>query len=281
MIQASALIALFQRALDERWGYIWGAKGQTWTKAKQEAATRAQTVKYGAKWIGQRVADCSGLFAWAFKELGGSIYHGSNTIWRSHLAAKGTLKNGTRLDGLPLKPGTAMFLTKTENGVTNRHHIGLYIGNDTVIEAKGTAYGVVTSRSDHWHEWGELKGVEYEENGEKTEEKTGMETVRTGSKGESVSRLQACLTGIGYDCGTIDGVFGARTLGAVTAYQRTKGLKTDGIVGPDTWRALLADTETVDGPDVPEDFSTSVVARAEFDALLTRVNALEEALNIR
>lgn len=164
MITPDALIALFKRALSEGWGYIYGGAGQTWTAAKQRAATRAMTVKYGAKWIGKRVADCSGLFAWAFRELGGSIYHGSNTIWRSHLSAKGKLKNGARTDGQAIKPGTAVFLTDDKQ---SRHHIGLYVGSDTVIEAKGTQYGVVTSKLSHWDEWGELKGVQYEE--EKTE----------------------------------------------------------------------------------------------------------------
>ena len=62
MIPASDLIALFRRALREKWGYIWGAAGETWTAQKQAAATREQTKKWGAQWIGRRVADCSGLF---------------------------------------------------------------------------------------------------------------------------------------------------------------------------------------------------------------------------
>ena len=80
MIKASALIALFQQALDEKWGYIIGHSGAIWTQAKQDAATDEMAIKYGSKWIGQRAADCSGLFAWAFRELGGSIAHGSNSI---------------------------------------------------------------------------------------------------------------------------------------------------------------------------------------------------------
>ena len=110
MIDVLALIALFMQALNEKWGYIWGTAGIKWTKAKQDAATREMTVKYGSKWIGHRVADCSGLFAWAFKQLGGYIYHGSNTIWNKYCSSKGKLKNGKRADGQPIKPGTAVFL---------------------------------------------------------------------------------------------------------------------------------------------------------------------------
>ena len=159
MIKANELIALFQKALSEKWGYIWGAAGETWTQAKQNAATREQTVKYGQKWVGRRVSDCSGLFYWAFKQLGGYMYHGSNTMFKSYSTASGTLKSGKRSDGEELKPGTAVYKYNTSDGY---HHVGLYVGNNQVIEAKGTAYGVVSSKpSDGWTHWGELKGVDY------------------------------------------------------------------------------------------------------------------------
>ena len=70
-ISTSALIEKFRHALNNEWGYIWGTAGDKWTEAKQKAATREQTVKYGSRWIGHYVADCSGLFSWAFKQLGG------------------------------------------------------------------------------------------------------------------------------------------------------------------------------------------------------------------
>ena len=63
-VKATDVVKLFQKAYDEKWGYIWGASGQIHTQAAQDQATRAQTKKYGAKWVGKRVADCSGLFTW-------------------------------------------------------------------------------------------------------------------------------------------------------------------------------------------------------------------------
>ena len=130
-ISSLELIAQFQTALREGWGYIYGASGEIWTQAQQNAASREQTKKYGQKWVGHRVADCSGLFAWAFRQLGGYCYHGSNTMWRKYAAAKGALQGGKRTDGQPLKPGTAVFLTKG----SDRHHVGLYVGDGKVIEA--------------------------------------------------------------------------------------------------------------------------------------------------
>ena len=236
MIAVLALIALFQKALSEKWGYIRGASGQTWTKAKQDAATREMTVKYGKKWIGHRVADCSGLFAWAFKQLGGSIYHGSNTIYNKYCSSKGKLSKGKRADGQPIKPGTAVFLYRASD--SNRHHIGLYIGNDTVIEAKGTQYGVVTSKLSHWDEWGELKNVNYsgvtgDEGGT-----PAVTVLKNGSRGEAVKALQTLLNKAGFDCGNVDGIFGSKTEAAVRLFQASKGLKVDGIAGEATQDAL-------------------------------------------
>lgn len=236
MIAVLELIALFQKALSEKWGYIWGASGQTWTKAKQDAATREMTVKYGKKWIGHRVADCSGLFAWAFKQLGGSIYHGSNTIYNKYCSSKGKLSKGKRADGQPIKPGTAVFLYRASD--SNRHHIGLYIGNDTVIEAKGTQYGVVTSKLSHWDEWGELKDVNYsgvtgDEGGT-----PAVTVLKNGSRGEAVKALQTILNKAGFDCGNVDGIFGSKTEAAVRLFQASKGLKVDGIAGEATQDAL-------------------------------------------
>ena len=163
-ISSSELIAQFQTALRDGWGYIYGASGEIWTQAQQNAASREQTKKYGQKWVGHRVADCSGLFAWAFRQLGGYCYHGSNTMFRRYSSASGSLAAGKRTDGEPLKPGTAVYKFNASEGY---HHVGLYIGEGTAIEAKGTAYGVVKSKiGSGWTHWGELKGVDYAEKGE-------------------------------------------------------------------------------------------------------------------
>lgn len=169
MISTEALIAKFQYALDNKTGYIYGKTWEKWTAAKQEAyekaysgdSDRQMSCQYGSKWIGHYVTDCSGLFAWAFKQLGGEMYHGSNTMWLKWCTSKGTLKNGKRTDGKELLPGTAVFTYNKKTG--KRGHVGLYIGNGQVIEAQGTKAGVVKSAVtlDKWVEWGELKGVNY------------------------------------------------------------------------------------------------------------------------
>ena len=249
MIQAKDLIALFQKALDEKWGYIYGQAGSLWTEAKQKAATREQTVKYGRKWIGHYVADCSGMFSWAFKKLGGYMYHGSNTMWKSYMTAKGALAKGKRTDGQELKPGTAVY----KNSGTNYYHVGLYIGNGTVIEAKGTSYGVVTSAISTWTAWGEMKGVDYSGVASAApviqpaptadESALGTRLLKRTSpymRGDDVKALQSMLNVLGFNCGAVDGIFGDKTKAGVIAFQQAKGLVVDGIVGPKTRAALLA-----------------------------------------
>ena len=159
MITASSLIAKFRQALQEDWGYIWGTAGVRWTDARHKAllktttANRESSRKYGAKWIGHTVADCSGLFAWAFKSLGGYMYHGSNTMYLKYCAAKGRLQKGQRTDGLPVKPGTAVFCYH-ESVYT---HVGLFVGDNTVIEASSPQTGCHTSSKELCCTWLTLK----------------------------------------------------------------------------------------------------------------------------
>jgi len=69
----------------------------------------------------------------------------------------------------------------------------------------------------------------------------GYPTVRAGSKGAYVLILQDALNTLGFKSGSLDGIFGNNTHNAVTAYQRSKGLVQDGIVGCNTWTLLMRD----------------------------------------
>lgn len=270
MIKVAELIQLFIYALNEKWGYIWGTAGILWTESRQKQKVDYMIGKYGAdwkkngdakkdnyyfaalygsKWVGHTVADCSGLFAWAFKKLGGAIYHGSNSIYDRYCTTKGKLTDALKKT---LLPGTAVF-----TGDESAHgHIGLYVGNGKVIEASGTQAGVCTSNitAGKWTYFGLLKNVDYSES-ENTEPADPAEpaarknypTVRKGSKGEYVRELQTLLAAKGYDLGKygIDGDYGSATLAAVKAFQADHGLTADGIAGPLTWAALTEDKTPV------------------------------------
>lgn len=66
----------------------------------------------------------------------------------------------------------------------------------------------------------------------------GYPTLRKGSKGGYVKELQTILN---YNYGAhlvVDGIFGALTQITVISFQKMRGLKADGIVGPKTWAEL-------------------------------------------
>jgi peptidoglycan hydrolase-like protein with peptidoglycan-binding domain len=68
-----------------------------------------------------------------------------------------------------------------------------------------------------------------------------MKPVRLGDRGPAVEDIQRRLRTLGYDLGPtgIDGVFFGRTSDAVRLFQETRGLAADGLVGDDTWSALV------------------------------------------
>ncbi|MFC4122520.1 clostripain-related cysteine peptidase [Nonomuraea zeae] len=62
-------------------------------------------------------------------------------------------------------------------------------------------------------------------------------TLRLGSRGEEVRRLQELLRARGYRVQS-DGYFGGSTYGAVLNLQQREGIPADGVAGPSTWQAL-------------------------------------------
>ena len=67
----------------------------------------------------------------------------------------------------------------------------------------------------------------------------GCPTVRKGAQGNITKLLQERLVTLGYNTNGVDGIFGNGTKNAVIAFQKSKGLSADGIVGANTWRKLL------------------------------------------
>lgn len=68
--------------------------------------------------------------------------------------------------------------------------------------------------------------------------------IRMGDQGEEVTQLQSALANLGYSV-AVDGDFGSATVRAVKAFQESRGLDADGLVGAATYRALM-------GRELPE-----------------------------
>lgn len=71
--------------------------------------------------------------------------------------------------------------------------------------------------------------------------------LKQGSRGDKVKQLQKCLNAAMPTRKqlVVDGVFGLGTAAAVRAFQQKAGLTADGVVGKNTWNALLGLSEKV------------------------------------
>ena len=65
-----------------------------------------------------------------------------------------------------------------------------------------------------------------------------MPMLYRGCTGDAVKTLQEKLNAKGFHSGNVDGIFGAKTYAAVTAFQKANSLGVDGIVGKLTWAKL-------------------------------------------
>lgn len=121
--------------------------------------------KYVAGGTKEGEVDCSGAFTYWYKMAGSYMYHGSNTMWRNYAPKKG------KIGELALVPGMAVYKHRNDgkepdkykgDGIGNFYHVGLYIGDGRVVEAKGTRYGVVYSDIDEWTHCSTLKYTVYD-----------------------------------------------------------------------------------------------------------------------
>lgn len=163
-VKASFLITGFKQMLTEKWKYV------------------ANAAKQGA-------VDCSGAFTYWYKQGGSTMYHGSNTMWRSYTTQRG------KLGSIDLVPGMAVFKHRNDgkeperyrnDGLGNYYHVGQYVGNDQVIEAKGTNYGVVSSPIDEWGYAARQTNTTYDvgevaESGSESVSMTGVVVTQSGS----------------------------------------------------------------------------------------------------
>jgi peptidoglycan hydrolase-like protein with peptidoglycan-binding domain len=67
--------------------------------------------------------------------------------------------------------------------------------------------------------------------------------LQEGSKGDAVKQVQQGLNNKGFNAGTVDGIFGAKTKAAVIKYLTSgtdRSTNTQGVVGPLGWGAIIA-----------------------------------------
>jgi peptidoglycan L-alanyl-D-glutamate endopeptidase CwlK len=87
-----------------------------------------------------------------------------------------------------------------------------------------------------------------------------METLKPGSTGKDVEKLQKKLAKLGFPPGAIDGDFGLGTEAALLAFQKSRDLLADGVAGPRTLAALgLTDDDRL--PSIIPGVTSQAVSR--------------------
>lgn len=234
--------------------YVYGAQGQqlvkilpsicemtgTLGKVDNILTCLADRFKQGFDQSNIYCYDCSGLFMDFAIQMGIYKYDmNANEIFESI---------EQKVEWTQAKEGDFVF----EGNSSNKWHIGYVVDNNgTVIEARGTAYGVVRTEllKRDWKYaarpafWSDIPtpgpaptpGPTPPEQVILTRElyyKANM------MKGSDVLATQEELKKRGYNPGTIDGIFGKNTEIAIKNFQTDQKLKADGIVGQNTCKAL-------------------------------------------
>ncbi|HHY35525.1 MAG TPA: LysM peptidoglycan-binding domain-containing protein [Firmicutes bacterium] len=114
----------------------------------------------------------------------------------------------------------------------------------------------------------------------------GTRVLKEGSRGSDVLALQEALALLGFRPGPADGWFGSKTRAAVVEFQRKSGLYADGIVGPNTRKALEKALEAVQGGDPRSRIARYVVRKGDTlwsisKAMGTSVGSLMEANGLK
>jgi len=123
-------------------------------------------------------------------------------------------------------------------------HVAISRGDNTTIEAHSAAVGVAVRKDANTRPWTAgflVPGVAYKASGSELKVNLPKNIVQLTSpytRGPDVEAIQKALLAAGINPGPVDGVFGNATATAVAAFQAQMGLLVDGVVGPETRKAL-------------------------------------------
>lgn len=142
--------------------YWYGTFGRLGTldhyREKKRAYPSHYQWEYDIKEATQKVHDCTGLVEGYlfFDSPEGTIYKYNGNQDRSANGTRSACKVKGDISTIPEIPGVLVFLDG---------HMGVYIGNGEVIEARGRANGVIKSKlKDYpWTHWGKHPDITYVE----------------------------------------------------------------------------------------------------------------------
>lgn len=161
MLTNLGLVEYAKVALKEGWGYVWGTFGQVLTESFLQQKIRQYPQGVGSyesvirsKWMGKNVADCVGLikgYYW-MDENGKFKYDAKTDITADTMLDRAKEKG--YIGTMPEIPGVLLH---------KKGHVGIYIGNGEVIEARSTKEGVIKTKlsAGNWTAWSKCPYIEY------------------------------------------------------------------------------------------------------------------------
>lgn len=253
------------------WAYVYGARGQDCTPSNRRSRysdahpTIMTACKnyygsgscVGCKWYPgskrTKFFDCRGFTYWILK----TVYDGWELMGTGATAQWNTESNWKAKGEIATMPKDTLCCLFVQKG-TKMEHTGFGLNNETIECSSGVQH--FTSRKAKWTHWGVpvvIDGSVTPTPQPTPDPSTDLPTLRKGAKGEYVTLLQTKLVSKGYSVGSygIDGDFGSGTLAAVKAFQKDHGLTVDGVVGKNTWKALMeqeTNLYTVTIPSLPK-----------------------------
>ena len=251
--------------------YWYGTFGQTATellhKSKKKQYPNYYTATDFQLQYGQKVHDCIGLikgYLWSDTSTSSPQYRAAQDISADGMLAR--CEERGDMSSMPELPGVLVF---------SPQHVGVYIGNGYVIEARGHSYGVVKTQlpSRWWKNWGKCPWIEYIEEVQPKKETSKENLILTFQKA-AIADDKTLLTKYGADgkygnetaeamkkcvvkkrdtyqyknCTKLvqrllgiqqDGLCGPQTTNAIREFQQKNQLVVDGSCGPKTWQKLL------------------------------------------
>lgn len=228
--------------------YLYGGTGQFCTVAYRKARMKqypdytakmarncprlsgSATTCKGCRWYdesagtGKRAYDCAQLTRWCMDAIGIQLVSGANSQWtKTDWAERGEISD---------MPRDKTCLVYRESG-GKMSHTGIYLGDGTVVHARGHDYGVVRQELGK-----EVSFTHYAVPNGLYEWHTIV--AKNGDSGQAVGDVQERLLALGYALPKYgaDGKYGAETEKAVRDAQRDAGFPVTGVVDKQTWGYL-------------------------------------------
>lgn len=273
------------------WPYVFGAWGAKCTVSERQYRLRLNPAKTtiqtkckafdggscsGCQWFpgGERVRcfDCRGFTDWLLKQFGFDLEgEGATSQWNT---AKNWCAKGLVEDGIPQGVLVNIFI---RTGTSTMSHTGYYYNGATLECSSGVQHNA-TMKKNRWTHWAVaacfadvIGGTAPAAPAKEAPVASTVKTLRKGSKGEAVKKLQQRLMELGYTLPKYgaDGDYGNETLAAVKAFQKDWGLKVDGIAGPETQKIMetavakepAKKTYKVTVSGLPEEVAREIVTR--------------------